>query len=140
VTAPLTAQFGIAMGGIWGLAISMSLENMPVECRGLFSGFLQLGYPVGYLIIAAVNLNPTVAQTTGWKLLFYTGAGFSMFAALVRLVLPESQYFLDRRAQQAEHLEESGSGARKSIVFLREVGKMVKTHWARCIFGIIFMT
>jgi SHS family lactate transporter-like MFS transporter len=63
-----------------------------------------------------------------------------MFAALVRLVLPESQYFLDRRAQQAEHLEESGSGARKSIVFLREVGKMVKTHWARCIFGIIFMT
>ncbi|KAL8279745.1 hypothetical protein RQP46_007840 [Phenoliferia psychrophenolica] len=38
--------FGIAMGGIWGQAASTSLENMPLEACGLFSGFLTEGYAV----------------------------------------------------------------------------------------------
>src|ERR1700761_4024878 len=29
---------GIAMGGVWGLATSTSLENLPVELRGVASG------------------------------------------------------------------------------------------------------
>ena len=117
----------------------MSLENMPVEARGLFSGFLQLGYPCGYLIIAAVNLKDRVARSDGWRILFYVGAGFSAFGALVRLCLPESRYFLERRA--ARDAEEDQTAARKkSVQFLREAGKMVRVHWVRCIFGIIFMT
>lgn len=39
--------FGIAMGGIWGQAASLGLENAPVEARGLLSGVLQQGYAVG---------------------------------------------------------------------------------------------
>ncbi|ORY24476.1 MFS general substrate transporter [Naematelia encephala] len=126
----MRSLFGIAMGGIWGLAVSMSLENMPVDCRGLFSGYLQLGYPVGYLMIAAINLNPRVASTSGWRLLFYIGAGFAASAALLRLLLPESTYFVERRKRQR----------RRNIVFIREVGNMMKMHWALCVYGIIFMT
>ncbi len=127
------------MGGVWGLAIAQALENMPVEARGLFSGFLQLGYPVGYLIIAAVNLNSTVAQGENWRYLFFTGAAFSAFAAILRLFLPESGYFLERRAQAKA--EKSGSKSQsKNMVFLKETLNMLKVHWLRCIFGLILMT
>ncbi|KAJ8472897.1 hypothetical protein ONZ45_g16490 [Pleurotus djamor] len=60
------SMFGIAMGGVWGLASAASMEyvkpityfeyslhahyrNMPVISRGLYSGFMQIGYPGGYL-------------------------------------------------------------------------------------------
>lgn len=35
--------FGVAMGGIWGQAANTALENVPVNARGLISGFLQQG-------------------------------------------------------------------------------------------------
>lgn len=38
------------MGGIWGLATSTSLENLPVELRGVASGLLQEGYAFGNLV------------------------------------------------------------------------------------------
>jgi hypothetical protein len=38
------------MGGIWGMAASTSLENLPVGLRGIGSGVLQQGYTVGYLV------------------------------------------------------------------------------------------
>ena len=44
--------FGIAMGGIWGLAASTALGNLPVELRDLWSGIFQQGYAVGYLLSA----------------------------------------------------------------------------------------
>ncbi|KAJ7177316.1 hypothetical protein C8R43DRAFT_1118317 [Mycena crocata] len=46
----LRSLFGIGMGGIWGLAASTVLENLPAELRGLTSGVLQQGYAVGYLV------------------------------------------------------------------------------------------
>ena len=41
------ALFGLFMGGVYGNAIAMALENCPVEARGLMSGILQQGYSVG---------------------------------------------------------------------------------------------
>ena len=117
----------------------MALENMPVEARGLFSGFLQLGYPAGYLIIAAVNLNPHVATPSGWRSLFWTGAAFSLSAAVVRLLLPESQYFQARR-EARERANDQTAVSKKSIQFAKETWKMLKIHWMRCIFAIVFMT
>lgn len=127
------------MGGVWGLAIAQSLENMPVEARGLFSGFLQLGYPVGYLIIAAVNLNSVVAQGDHWRYLFFTGAAFSAFTAIIRLLLPESDYFLERRALAREQ-QDVTTTSKKNSVFVKEAINMLRIHWARCIFGLILMT
>ena len=117
----------------------MALENMPVEARGLFSGFLQLGYPVGYLIIAAVNLNPQVAKTAGWRPLFWTGAAFSLSAAIVRLALPESQYFQARK-EARDRANDQTATSKKSMQFFKETWKMLKIHWVRCIFAIVFMT
>src|SRR5947208_15977174 len=43
----LRAVFGIGMGGEWGLGASLTMESLPTQTRGLFSGILQQGYAVG---------------------------------------------------------------------------------------------
>ncbi len=49
----LRALFGIAMGGVWGVGAALTFETLPREGRGIFSGILQEGYAVGYLLAAA---------------------------------------------------------------------------------------
>lgn len=39
--------FGLFMGGVYGNAIAMALENCPSDARGLMSGILQQGYSLG---------------------------------------------------------------------------------------------
>jgi hypothetical protein len=39
--------FGLFMGGVYGNAIAMALEECPGEARGLMSGILQQGYSLG---------------------------------------------------------------------------------------------
>lgn len=127
--------FGIGMGGIWGLATATALENMPPAPRGLFSGILQQGYAVGYLLSASVNLT-WIAQTNNWRILFYLGAGLSLFAALVRLCLPESELFERVKRERAEKGETSNKGK----TFARETWLMLKTNWPRVIYGVLLMT
>jgi SHS family lactate transporter-like MFS transporter len=71
----LRSIFGIGMGGIWGLAASTALENLPVEVRGLASGVLQQGYAVGYLLAAVINLKLVPETHASWRSLFWTASG-----------------------------------------------------------------
>src|SRR6185369_3065378 len=48
----LRALFGIGMGGEWGVGASLAMEKVPPRWRGIFSGLLQEGYAVGYLLAA----------------------------------------------------------------------------------------
>ncbi|TKY86371.1 hypothetical protein EX895_004520 [Sporisorium graminicola] len=128
--------FGLGMGGIWGMATATALENMPAAPRGLFSGILQQGYAVGYLLAASVNLT-WISRTHNWRILFFLGSGLSALAAVVRLLLPESELFLRQKAQR----DASGAiGKSKAKVFITELKEMLKTHWLRCIYGILLMT
>lgn len=129
--------FGVAMGGVWGLAASTALENIPVEARGLASGVVQQGYAVGYLFAAVINLRlvPNVPQN--WRSLFWTAAGVSFFAACVRAVTPESEIFL--RAQRLER-ERGGPPKNKTKIFLHETKEMLKLHWLLCIYALLLMT
>jgi len=124
------------MGGIWGLASASALENLPVEVRGIASGLIQQGYALGFLIAAVINLY-LVPHTT-WRALFWTAAGLSAFAAFLRALLPESEFFLRaRRERQAEPDEPTQS---KSRIFFHEVGQMLKNHWVRCIYVVMLMS
>jgi len=125
------------MGGIWGLAASTALENLPVEARGLASGFLQEGYAVGYLIAAVNNLFIVPEVKQGWRALFWVSAGLSLSAATIRVLLPESEVFL--RAKAAE-VEKGHTTTQKTKVFLKETGDMLKKHWLLCIYAVLLMT
>ncbi|KAJ3763524.1 carboxylic acid transporter [Lentinula raphanica] len=136
--------FGIGMGGIWGLAASTALENLPVETRGLASGVLQQGYAVGYLIAAVINLTLVPEQPHSWRALFWCAAGISAFAAVIRLCLPESKIFLKAREDARRRDEQLGLGKRggvqKTKIFFRETGKMLRHHWMLCIYAVLLMT
>ncbi len=66
------ALFGIAMGGEWGVGAALAFETLPVEGRGFFSGLLQEGYVVGYLMAAL--LYGALFQFIGWRGMFMIGA------------------------------------------------------------------
>lgn len=125
------------MGGIWGLAASTALENLPVEARGLASGVLQQGYAVGYLLAACINLRLVPETPTTWRSLFWTASGISLFAAGIRALLPESEVFI--RAKAVEN-EKGLSTGKKTKIFLHETKEMLKAHWLLCIYAVLLMT
>jgi SHS family lactate transporter-like MFS transporter len=110
-----------------------------VELRGLASGVLQQGYAVGYLIAAVINLY--LVPHTSWRALFWTASGISFFAAVLRLLTPESNFFLQAKAAEARRIAEGGAPrTNKSKVFLRETKEMLKVHWKLCIYAVLLMT
>lgn len=124
------------MGGIWGLASASALENLPVEARGLASGIMQQGYAGGYLAAAVVNLY--IVAHSSWRNQFRTSAGISFSAAMLRLLLPESEVFL--RARQEQKPDSDNSGRSKTRIFFHEVVQMLKNHWLLCIYAVFLMS
>src|ERR1700726_336934 len=66
---------GIGLGGEWGGAVLMVVENAPSRNRGLLGSMVQLGYPIGNL--SAVGVLALLAQlpeadflSWGWRLPF----------------------------------------------------------------------
>jgi SHS family lactate transporter-like MFS transporter len=92
----LRALFGIAMGGEWGVGAALAFETLPKENRGFFSGLLQEGYSVGYLVAAAVF--GLLFQFIGWRGLFIVGASPALVAGYIALKVEESPAWLQGRA------------------------------------------
>ena len=84
----LRALFGVAMGGEWGLGASLALESTPAEVRGLLSGILQQGYPVGYLLGAVAY--PLIEPHFGWRPMFFLGALPALLSLFIRAKVKES--------------------------------------------------
>ncbi|KAF8456444.1 major facilitator superfamily domain-containing protein [Kalaharituber pfeilii] len=133
------AIFGIGMGGIWGNAASMGLENMPVDSRGFFSGILQQGYALGYLIAAVFNLFVVPASPHSFKSLFYIGAGLTLAVAIARLFFPESKQFLEQRERARQNPELQVSGTQKVKAFQKDLKKILKAHWKLCLYACVLM-
>src|SRR5579864_1461295 len=86
------ALFGIAMGGEWGVGAALAFETLPAEGRGFFSGLLQEGYVVGYLMAALVY--GTLFQFVGWRGMFVIGALPAFQVIYIRTKVDESPAWL----------------------------------------------
>ena len=84
----LRALYGIGMGGYWGIGASLVMESSPRRWRGLFSGIMQAGYSVGYLL-AAVALR-VIEPRFGWRWMFLCGLALAALIAVLTLLAPES--------------------------------------------------
>lgn len=80
----LRALYGVGMGGYWGVGAAYVMESCPVRWRGLFSGVLQAGYSIGYLLaaLAASIMEPQL----GWQSMFLST--LVMAGAIALLLLP----------------------------------------------------
>jgi SHS family lactate transporter-like MFS transporter len=92
----LRALYGVAMGGEWGVGAALALETLPVQTRGLFSGILQEGYAVGYLLAAVVYF--LVYPHFGWRGMFIVGVLPALLVFYIRSRVPESPVWLERQA------------------------------------------
>ena len=88
VFVALRALYGIGMGGYWGIGASLVMESSPTRWRGLFSGIMQAGYPMGYLL-AAVAMR-TIEPRFGWRWMFLCGLVLAAVIAVFTLISPES--------------------------------------------------
>lgn len=84
--------FGIAMGGEWGVGAALAFETLPVKGRGFFSGLLQEGYVVGYLLAALVY--GTLFSHVGWRGMFVIGALPAFLVIYIRTKVDESPAWL----------------------------------------------
>jgi len=87
------ALFGIAMGGEWGVGASLTMETIPPSARGVVSGFLQAGYPSGYLLASIVYA--LLFDHIGWRGMFMVGALPALLVIFVRLGVDESPAWLE---------------------------------------------
>src|SRR4051795_12777311 len=85
----LRCLYGIGMGGEWGLGASLAMEKIPSEKRGFWSGVLQQGYPVGYLLAAIAFF--LVEPIAGWRGLFICAAIPALLALFIRMRVKESE-------------------------------------------------
>ncbi len=98
----MRALFGIAMGGEWGVGAALAFETLPAEGRGFFSGLLQEGYVVGYLLAALVYR--TLFPSIGWRGMFVVGALPAFLVLYIRTKVEESPAWLQGRvSREPEH-------------------------------------
>jgi SHS family lactate transporter-like MFS transporter len=90
----LRLLYGIGMGGEWGLGAALAMEKIPAERRGFWSGLLQSGYSLGYLLAAVAFF--VIEPSFGWRGLF----AFSLAPALVSL-------WVRSRVEESEVWEQS---------------------------------
>ena len=119
----LRALFGIGMGGEWGLGASLAMESLPTKARGLFSGILQQGYAVGYLLAALVYW--IVFPHFGWRGLFIAGSLPALLVIYIRARVPESPVW-------QKHRETRRPRPRLSV--------FIKQHGALFLYAALLMT
>lgn len=117
----LRVLYGVAMGGIWGVASSLAMETIPDRSRGLMSGIFQAGYPFGYLLAAVVY--GSLFELVGWRGMFVIGAIPIVLLPFIYFKVPESPVWLAARE-------------RKESTALLPV---LKSHWKLCIYLVLLM-
>jgi len=111
VAAPLLLAIcrfgqGLGLGGEWGGAVLLAIENAPPGRRAWYGMFPQLGAPIGFFFSGGIFLLLSRWLTDqqffafGWRLPFLASAVLVVIGLYVRLTITETPVFLsalDRR-------------------------------------------
>jgi metabolite-proton symporter len=97
---------GLGLGGEWGGAVLLAIENAPPGRRAWYGMFPQLGAPIGFLFSGGVflALSHWLADEQffafGWRLPFLASAVLVLVGLYVRLTITETPVFLRALEQQ----------------------------------------
>lgn len=90
---------GLAIGGQWGGAALLAIENSPSDRRGYYGSFAQIGVPAGVVLsnvvflIVGAQLSPAAFENWGWRLPFLLSLVLVGVGIYVQLRLEESVEF-----------------------------------------------
>ncbi len=93
----LRLLYGIGMGGEWGLGAALAMEKIPPGRRGFFSGVLQQGYSLGYLLASLASLVVLSGLGLSWRWLFALSIIPALISLLIRTRVRESEVWQDTR-------------------------------------------
>jgi MHS family shikimate/dehydroshikimate transporter-like MFS transporter len=96
---------GVGLGGEWGGAVLMVVENVSAKNRGLLGSMVQLGYPIGTL--AATGMFALVSQVPeadflawAWRIPFLISIVLVGVGLYIRLQLDETPVFRQIEARK----------------------------------------
>jgi MFS family permease len=98
---------GFGLGGEWGGAALLAVENAPPGWKARFGMFPQLGAPVGFIaanglfLLLGLGLSPEDFQDWGWRLPFLASAILVGLGLWVRLKITETPDFQKAMAESA---------------------------------------
>jgi MFS family permease len=90
---------GCFFGGEYAVGHTFAIEHAPAKQRGAIGGFVQSGFPAGYvlasLLFAFISalLGKQAMLDYGWRIAFVTGVIPVFLAIYIRKMLPESPEF-----------------------------------------------
>lgn len=115
------ALFGIVMGGQWGVGVTLAMEQVPVQLRGVLSGVLQEGYAIGYLLAAGTFY--VLFDRYSWRPLFFVAPIPAVLLALFVL-------FCVRESAAWERTRKTSWGA---------LGRNLIHHWKLFVYFVLLM-
>ncbi|WP_411373604.1 MFS transporter [Arthrobacter sp. MPF02] len=99
---------GFSAGGEWGGAALMAVEHAPLNKRGLFGAYPQIGVPVGMILATGLLffLNSSMPREEfaawGWRVPFLLSIVLIVVGYLIRRAVAESPVFQEMAARKAE--------------------------------------
>jgi MFS family permease len=113
IAAPLTLLFirllhGFGIGGEQGNAILITFEHAPLESRGYFGSWVQIGAPAGFVLplglfaILTATMSDATFLAWGWRIPFLLSALLIVIGLYIRVQLSESPLFR-REAHHEPH-------------------------------------
>lgn len=93
---------GIAVGGEWGGAVLLAVENAPKEKRGFYGSFPAMGIPLGMLLgttaVSLVSLLPEEQFLSwGWRIPFLLSAILVVTGLWIRRGIEETSAFSEEK-------------------------------------------
>ncbi|CAG98245.1 uncharacterized protein KLLA0_F10043g [Kluyveromyces lactis] len=126
------AIFGIIMGSVFGVASATALENAPNKAKSILSGIFQEGYAFGYLLGVVFQRAIVDNSPHGWRAIFWFSAGPPVLFIAWRLMLPESQHYVER--VRLEKLENDGKSQ-----FWKNAKLACSQYWLSMIYLVLLM-
>ncbi len=99
---------GFSAGGEWGGAALMAVEHAPLNKRGLFGAYPQIGVPIGMILATGLLffLNSSMSREDfaawGWRVPFLLSIVLIVVGYLIRRAVAESPVFQEMAARKQE--------------------------------------
>ncbi len=99
---------GVGLGGEWGGAVLLAIENAPAHKRAWYGMFPQLGAPIGLLLSGGTFLILTNSMSAeafmdyGWRIPFIASSLLVIVGFYIRLKITETPAFENSKEEQKE--------------------------------------
>ncbi len=99
---------GFSAGGEWGGAALMAVEHAPLNKRGLFGAYPQIGVPIGMILATGLlfflnsNMSKEDFAAWGWRVPFLLSIVLIVVGYLIRRAVAESPVFQEMALRKQE--------------------------------------